>query len=664
MSHQNFADNSSQEYDYLFDLSLEEILTIRVEGATLTPLSLKIAPSAVTIFRYEQIKRTGFNYLNELMNTVPGFQSYRAAGNSAISPFSSRARRVSAPSAEILILVDGVRLNSPRSSGTGQIVPKYPLTHVARIEFIRGAGSAIYGSNAMMGVVNIITRESVNEVSGRLDIFGGYQSTILTSLRQDEVQIDFFAEFERDKGDEYSLPSTFDDGDVKTRDPKNLDMFSAKIFSDKTSLAFNYYKLSTKGFYETARTNDKYNVRKVSLQSLIWKQEINWLKIESVVLLSYSVSNFVTGSQRTPVGALFNVSVPASNDPLVKVTQYTNYEETRFQWSNNWYIGIQRSVQFGFEYRYLNAPEALLHSNYDFDAYIEGSTDVAYYSELTANSISQRASNRDVDGFYVQYQDEIINNTYLTAGGRYDYFSSIGSNFSPRVALVRELNENHSVKLLYGEAFRAPTELELNSVFVQAALGNPNLKSETVKTTELIWMGSWLDKAFSIGYFENTFENTIVRDTSDVTNLYKNESQKSTTGFEFELHYEFNKNWLLRSVFTHIEKKSDFQFREADDFSSLTVNYKYQNWNANIIVSYQGERELVSEDDSGKRIVLPSYWLGFSKLIYTYSSDVEAYAQVKNLTDNEYKTSQAPARLTEGVPNRGREVLLGISWKF
>ena len=99
------------------------------------------------------------------MNLVPGFQSYRTSLSPISYQFSSRGRRIGNSGAEILILVDGMRLAEPRTSGGAIVTPKYPLMQVERVEFIRGPGSAVYGSNAMMGVINIVTRTGSNELA-------------------------------------------------------------------------------------------------------------------------------------------------------------------------------------------------------------------------------------------------------------------------------------------------------------------------------------------------------------------------------------------------------------------------------------------------------------------------------------------------------------------
>ena len=69
---------------YLFTLSLEELLKVKVTGSTLTPKELKTVPAAVTVFTHKQINNLGMDSLDELMNMVPGFQSYRTS----LSPLS------------------------------------------------------------------------------------------------------------------------------------------------------------------------------------------------------------------------------------------------------------------------------------------------------------------------------------------------------------------------------------------------------------------------------------------------------------------------------------------------------------------------------------------------------------------------------------------------
>ena len=207
---------SQSELIDLYSLSLEQLLKIKVTGSTLTPESFRIVPAAVSVFSYEELSRMGLDTLDELMNLVPGFQSYRSSIGPMQSPFSSRGRRIGIPAAEILIVLDGHRVDEPRTSGSANIIPKYPLMNIERIEFIRGPGAAVYGSNAMMGVVNIITRTDANEVSLGYGNLHHRKAFLQTSHQIGEIEASLFAHIEADDGDEYSVSDTFSADTITT----------------------------------------------------------------------------------------------------------------------------------------------------------------------------------------------------------------------------------------------------------------------------------------------------------------------------------------------------------------------------------------------------------------------------------------------------------------
>ncbi|VAW66755.1 TonB-dependent receptor; Outer membrane receptor for ferrienterochelin and colicins, partial [hydrothermal vent metagenome] len=277
----------------------------------------------------------------------------------------------------------------------------------------------------------------------------------------------------------------------------------------------------------------------------------------------------------------------------------------------------------------------------------------------------QAQSERNIIGLYGQYQKALFESTFLTLGLRYDDFSDIGSQVSPRLGLVQALNAHHSLKLLYGEAFRAPSESELNLLNNPVLLGNPDLKPETVQTWDIIWVGQWSQTGISLGYFENHFDDSIVQtDMGNGTAQFQNIDQDPIQGTELELSHELNKHWLLRASFTYITVKPDLSFREADQLGSVTANYQYNKLNASLIAAYTGERESSTSASINNRINLDDYWLLFAKLQYDFTANLEVFIQAKNLLDENYLTPTASSTLSEGIPNRGRELLAGMSWKF
>jgi len=646
-------------------MSLEELMQVDITGSTLTPEKLSKVPSAVTVFTYQQIQQMGLDNLDELVNLVPGFQSYRVTRSPIGYPISSRGRRVSNASAEILILVDGQRKNDPRTSGTAIVTPKLPLMNIERVEFIRGPGAAIYGSNAMLGVINIITRSDVNEVSVGLGSFNRRQAYFLASQKSGELTADVFMNINTDEGDNYLLPDTFSINPINTDDPRQLFDFSIKLGWQNTQLNIQHNRAMAKNFYEQNAISNGFNRRRVDISSISLKQDFSWQSISSYVHLSYSASNFSTFDQFTPAGALFATSLPASNDPLLVIGKSDGPSESRMLWHNDWQINDRSSLQFGFEWRYLNIPEMIMFNNFDFRDIANGVTPVRYYGALLPTTPIQTKSRRDITGIYAQYQHQLFDDTQLTLGIRYDHFSDIGEEVSPRLGLVQTLNKHHSLKLLYGEAFRAPSENELNLVNNPVTLGNPGLMPETVQSLDLIWLGQWTHTSFSLGLFESRYDNSIIQaDAGGGTFQFTNADQKDSGGMEFEISHELSNHWLLRANYTRLNKKSDLSFREADQLMSLMLNYQREKWNANLIGTYHDERITLTGGNSNIPLMLDDYWQLNGKFIYNVTQNLQAFLQAKNLLDENYQTSTTSNKLTQGTANRGREMLAGVVWKF
>jgi outer membrane receptor protein involved in Fe transport len=646
-----------------FALSLEELLQVEVTGSTLTSENIRTVPSAVTVFTHQEIQRMGVDTLDELMNFVPGFQSYRTATTPANYPFSARGRRIGFPAAEILILVNGQRLAGPRTSGSEMLVPKFPLMHIARVEFIRGPGSVMYGSNAMLGVINIVTRSDVNEIQVGYGSFDRQQMHLLTSQQLGEVTLDLFVHHESDQGDDYRVPDSFSVNQVDTDDPRELTNLDLKLQWRDTQINVQHNQIRAENFYEIDRVSNGVNQQKSELSSFSIKQDFPGAAVDSWLWLSYSISTLEVSNQLSDPGAFTAISSPSSSEPLFSGADYEKYNEMRGQWHFDWEINDRSRLQYGIEVRHMDAPETRAKSNFDFGDLVNGTIPIRSYDGLQENAPLQSESNRDIVGLYGQYQRQLLEATYLTLGLRHDEFSHIGSNLSSRFGLVQEIGDHHSLKLLFGEAFRAPSENELNLVNNPILLGNPDLKPETVQTWDLIWIGQWKHTAFSLGYFENHFKDAIVQaPLSDGTIQYENKDQNTVKGVEFELSHELNKFWLVRGTYSTIFEKPDLTFREADQFASLMVNRQQGNWNANLAATYFCQREILTAGNS--RDTLDAYWQLSSKLSCQLRPDWHVFLQIKNLLDEEYYTPPENSLIRNGVPNRGREFLIGMRYNF
>ncbi|SFC72961.1 TonB-dependent receptor plug domain-containing protein [Pseudoalteromonas denitrificans] len=656
--------NGAELQKDLFDLSIEDLFDVKVEGSTLTTESLKTVPSAVTVFEYKEINRLAVGTLDELMPLVPGFQSYRTASSSVHYPFSSRGRRIGSPASEILILIDGQRIEEPRVSGSAVIMPKISLNNIQKVEFIRGPGAAIYGSNAMMGIINMQTRKKENEFSFSFGSFNRKKAYALITNTMGDVTLDLFSQISDDKGDDFFVKDTFSGNRIYTDDPRKQFDINFKVYSDKTRLSVSHNQFSSKNFYELDRISNGINYRKGQLSTISFKHAFNWLSVKSHFWSSFSKSNAEIASQLTAPGQLVDFSVPSTDDVFLIKAILNDYKQNKVQWHNDWAIKENANLKFGFEFRHIKAPEGYSLGNFNLEDLSNQKYPIPYFGELSHSVVVQLASKRDILGAYVQYQQSVFESSNLTLGARYDDFSHIGSQLSPRLSLVTQLNNNQSIKFLYGQAYRAPTENELNLVNNPVIEGNLNLRSETLSNSEIIWLGQWSKTGLSIGYFENHFKDSIIQNSTGNGLIYDNAEQEDAKGLEFELSHEVNENWLIKGTYSKFNSKQDLSFREATELASLMVNYQYHNLNVNFISWYQSSREMAVESSNKKRIKLDGYWLVSSKIQYKLTTHLDVYFQAKNIFNEAYFTPPANAVLEEGVANRGREITLGIKWSF
>ena len=155
--------NSISHAPSLYDMELEDLMQITVVTATKSPLKLQDAPSAMTVITGEDIRRYGYRTLAEALARTPEVYSRFEGHNQGCDFrgfFTNNTRR------QVLFLLNGHRINDRFHFGDFYPDVIGDLTAVERIEVIRGPGAAIYGNNAILGVVNIITRDAAAQDIG------------------------------------------------------------------------------------------------------------------------------------------------------------------------------------------------------------------------------------------------------------------------------------------------------------------------------------------------------------------------------------------------------------------------------------------------------------------------------------------------------------------
>ncbi|WP_039913302.1 TonB-dependent receptor plug domain-containing protein [Cellvibrio mixtus] len=649
----SYADDNDIAY---LELNLEELLEVPVTGATMTEESLKTVPSVVTVFTREQIDRLGLDYLYELLRLVPGFQVSRNADNPFNYTYSSGGRRLGNRALEILLVVDGRLFGNPRAVGADTGISLFPLAQIERVEVIQGPGSALYGSGAYTGVINIISRHGETSVKAALGSDNRHQLDWHWSGQVDDWQSNIFFHAYGDDGQTYHLA----DGRT-TDDPRRELDIDIDVHDDSRRLQAAWYRLEGDDFYTLEKVLNDFNEYRQQFRHLSLEQTFepadNW---HTKLTLAYRDGEQHFHAPLTAAGELLAASRPGSSEPmLAKVT--FNARATQLTFANEIDLAAQGNVQFGLDWQRAEEDETRGRTNYNLEQLVARQR-VDYYGNFDYSAAVEKAISRETAGLYGQWIYDLGKATRMTLGGRYDYYEGIGDHISPRLGLVHQLNTIHSIKLLYGEAFRAPNFVEvalLNNPFL---VGNPDLDHELVKTWNLAWIATGKRTSMELAGFISRYENPILTAFQGSARAYINGEDQEAQGASLDVNYQLNARWLLRASYTHLYDLPDSAFAEAEHLASAVVNYQHGRWNWNLSASYQGPRNyLITLNQQG---YLEGYWLANGQVSYNFNTQTKLRLSLKNLLDESYSSPALGVGIRGGVPNRGREASIGMDWQF
>lgn len=663
-----FADiHEKEKINTLLDFSMEELFNTEITGATFSEENLYSVPSSVTVFSGQEIRQMGLTTIESLMNYVPGFQSFRVDESGMTYSFSSRGRRAASNSREVLVLVNGQRMSVIATGGSTMLTPFVSLENVKRIEFIRGPGSALYGSNAFLGVVNIITDTTLNNIEIAAGSFDGFRIARNHTYEKNGIKASTFIKYFQDKGDKFSsIFDTLNQTYADTRDPRRgLDLYIAAEYKN-FKLDISHTQRQNKQFYnyggfsnDFTQTQRKYSYLNLSYQ---W----NWLQnIDSTLRIGYRYSHIQLYIPLLSFGSLTPISQPSSADPLNMIAVYKE-QEPIVTLHNSLKVDDKHTLEFGFEYRRPEITDILSANNFDLRDISSKNYPVRYYGDLRYTTPIGKERARSVLGLYGQYKFNPWEPLTITTGVRYDQYADFGSNTSPRFAFVYQPQEKTVLKLLYGEAFRAPSFVETDTVNNPLVIGNPTLHSENSKTWELVWIQKLKNTHFLMTYFDTSITDSIgVQLTNERFRTFSNGGEESIRGIELEVNAELTHNLTLRSTFTHFVDLPERSLRESSNMASLILNYHKGKWNFNISANWQDDKQFQYKTGEGVELKdLSSFSIFNSKLAYQLTSDTTLFTSVSNVLDKEYFTPPQETNNLLGVPNRGRQIEIGVNWAF
>ena len=276
--------------------------------------------------------------------------------------------------------------------------------------------------------------------------------------------------------------------------------------------------------------------------------------------------------------------------------------------------------------------------------------------------------------WFVQDVWAISTDWELTTGIRYDKYSDFGHTYNPRAALVWTPEINFTTKLLYGEAFRSPSFVETYAKNNPAVLGNPDLKPETIKTSELAFNYRPIESLqLDLNMFYYDWESMIefVPDANGTTITAQNAGRQTGYGLEFSTDWEATPKLRLRGNYSWQHSKDEDINKDSGNAPHhqvyLRADWKLMpDWHLNTQLNWVGERERVTGDARSPvdDFTTVDLTLRRSNIAKNWEVAVSAH----NLFDEDVREPSLNATpqplIPNDLPQAGRSVFAEVRFKF
>jgi outer membrane receptor protein involved in Fe transport len=516
----------------------EDLINQNVSIASKSLESIYDAPGVITVITSTEIERFGANNLLEILERVASVYSvgsYFAPNN----VLSIRGDLATPYNNHVLILLNGRPTRENLFGGIDYpIYLALPLQAIENIEVIRGPGSVLYGTNAYSGVINIITKDVVEEqtqIGFDYGSFNTYSFQALNTKIKDKLKITSTMRYFGQDG--WRHEATGEDGN-----PLNYDAFQNNL---------------------GGMVNVKYNQLNInSFVSYSSQASTGVLPIDNI--LGVGIRNRSINTVR----AFFDVGYNFDLSKKLNISTNATYNSMRTRFSNpsGDFVGSSQDLLLegtAFYSVLSNLNIVIGSSGYIQSGVAEIGDDVgrgvAPYNKFWYNAYSQL-------DYSLPFKNKF--KMKLTAGAQYNKPSNVNGSFVPRLGLITDFNKNLGLKLLYGQAFRAAFEAENNLRDEPVLVGNPVLLPERVTTFDVQAFYTKGKIQIFATYFNSLQRDLIIQTTQQTPTTYENANTLKLEGVELEFKIAPKPNFFITGSVT----------RQSNELTNTKDDSKTQNY--------------------------------------------------------------------------------------
>lgn len=646
----------------LSELSLVELMNIKVVTASRSEQKISEAPSTMMVITAQQIQERGYDQLEDVLRDIPGVDLIHMYGQAPT--FITFRGMYGDENRRVLFMIDGIVENS-LMGGFEMAGAAYSLHNVERIEVIWGPGSALYGANAFSAVINMITKkgEAINGLHYQKG-YGAFNTSvdnILVGVKKSNVDLALSGSLFNTEGPRFS-----------NRHPRYSNSYVNNAFSFNGNIVYTIKKFKTTfgvRAYQTPGGTGELAASPTKLLGLPSQGN------ENKGTGGMMQSDF-NGEKPSHVETFFRTAflhteyAPNSKLSLFAKAQYreTGLSDKSYVYTNPYGKDFVSRTIFAFDANrvkgeifvsYIFTEQHTLSAGVQYGqdnlerGFRGGITDTRFdtIQNIPVTNIYATFKKRDFTiqdnvGAYLQYalHTNILKRTDITIGGRYDNNSVYGTTLNPRIGLIIQPHEKIIFKLLYGSAFRAPTNFELYTKGV-VKIANPDLKPEKIQTYEANIIYTPVKFLLvQANLFQNELTDIIVQDVA-VTggkNQNQNVGTASIKGIEIKEDILFSKHFSTFLNFTYQEgtQNNGTIASAIPNIAKVKGNIGFsvhlaQLLTISLITNWVGDRSVQATNPLGKvnGYFVPNLVISTKKL---FNNHVSASLNIRNLFNQTY----------------------------
>lgn len=656
-----------------------------VVTATRTENDVKNVPASTQIITSSDIKKSGATNVRDAITDFANItmtKKVRGGGHEIIVRGMSTDKS--------LIMVNGHRVaNEADGSGLGNAnaLDRINVDNIEKIEIVKGPSSALYGSEAMGGVINIITKSSkeaevrtglVNSSedftnwwhldSGEIGKFSATLDMRFNKIRRDGDDTDFLTDsFGTAQTYNFNANYHFNDhnylnfyvdhytqnlkrdlythkrDNIKVNFPEKMrPMGQASMTGEgsmEDALANYHYKQQTYGLSWNGKTARNDWQIQTYLSKFDWESDIRYSGMQFKGHVPAGLSP-MTGRMWDSIfkGFMVGDSGEYKNDVNVNSNKIFVIEGR-----NSTKINDNHRITYGAEY----IKNTVKGTNFGDD----NQFGVTHIGSVSKNGVTKEISEKEIDTYAAYLQDEInYGKWFIVPAIRYDHHENFGSHTSPKLGLTYKANDTFRVKANYGKGFKAPTIQNLYCKLVthmgQAGIitvnPNANLRPETSNSWDVGVEKEWGKISTSLVYFDTKLENMITTEKI-VDKIYRciNVGNVRVKGIEHTLGYELNPMWKFKVNSTWLDAVNKDKNQPLPQRSRLSQIYSLSfddgkdiGWSA-VLWDELNYKYVTPVTVNGNTVAGPkkTYNLLNFTLTRKINKDTKIYGSVQNIFD-------------------------------